>query len=285
MTNILIHLGYPKSMSTSLQRGFFSDHSGINFAGVGIGDNISYASPELEYIFEVLLKYSRHSHFRNKLDWAQEAIRKFILEDKLNVFSSEYLVMSLSPQEIDPEDKINRLNALFEGFEKDCLLVHREKESLIRSLHGELVKLGMHEDYSWFRSWVDVFEDRSFLYDLDLTVKCASLDSSFKNVHVLEFEELARDNSLINVFFATHFGLCDEQITLPRENLNLDGVMRDKLRKENFENRRGIGRSIYHPFEMHRNRTLGLFDGKILNESEWYDDARKKRLAFSRIID
>jgi len=283
MGKVLVHIGYPKCMSTSLQMSFFNHHEGINFSGVGINDPISYKNKEIEYIFEILLKYSRRSHFEDKKLWAQEVIKEFIDNDKLNVFSSEYLAMSITPQEIDPDDKIDRVCEIFSGLSPEVLVITREKEYLIRSFYGELVKLGYCESYNEYASWIENFSDRNFIKDLDFDWKIEHLEKRFSKVHTLDFDDIKSDHKKIHDFFKKNYNLEENHyIEIKNENPSFSSLQIEEIRLENEKKRRGIGRGILYPFEIHRNRSLNTIDGKRLSEKELFKDVIMKRKSLSK---
>jgi hypothetical protein len=41
---------------------YFEKHPQVHFGGVGVSDNISYATPQIELCFESLLKYANESY-------------------------------------------------------------------------------------------------------------------------------------------------------------------------------------------------------------------------------
>lgn len=284
MPPILIHVGYPKCMSTSLQMSFFDSHPDINFAGVGVKDPISYANKEIEYIFEVLLKYSRRDFFAEKLNWARGVINKFISEDKLNVFSSEYLVMSISPQEIDPDEKLERLQKLFFDSSPSILMIKRDPDSLIRSFYGELVKLGYTECFDRYLKWLSDFEDRNFMRDLNYERKRDEISKWFDNIFEINFKDLKTGNegimSCLREVFPSITSF-DEKIS--HENPSFTTEQVELIRQQNLRFRRGIGKGIYHPFEIHRNRSLNDIDGKSLSNEELFSDVIQKRKIFEQI--
>ena len=94
---IVVHIGYPKCMSTTLQRDFFSKHPEINYLGVGFADNMSYSTNEVEYLNETFLKYCRDDLWeRSKLDFHHH-LKKLIDYQKTTVFSNEHLSLKFFP--------------------------------------------------------------------------------------------------------------------------------------------------------------------------------------------
>lgn len=286
MSSVLIHVGYPKCMSTSLQLSLFDRHPDINFAGVGVGDPISYANKEIEYIFEILLKYSRQDFFKEKIDWAREVLSDFIDQNKLNVFSSEYLIMSISPQEIDPDEKLERLYQLFSGLSPQILMIKRDIDSLIRSFYGELVKLGYTESFEDYLKWLSDFEDRNFFRDLNFENKRFKISKWFDRIHELEFDEVKVGNkSIMECLKGVFPAIKNHPEKITHENPSFTEGEIELIRQHNEHSRRGIGKGIYHPFEFHRNRSLNEIDGKNISQDELFSDVIRKRQVLKNVVD
>lgn len=282
MAKIFIHIGYPKCLSTTIQRSYFEKHPAINYCGVGINDNISYVNPDIEFIFEVLLKYSRKDFFEMHFNHARKELQSVLDTQRPNVFSSEHLVMNFTLQGLDPQEKLLRMQQLFKGHDVEIIVIHREREQLIRSLYGEMVRMGYYGTYDEFLLWIEKFKDRNFYYDLDLGVVEERTKKIFSKVHILSFEELVPNASTkINKRFSEILNVPD--ICLPIDNNNPSLSLREieALRKYNIVHRRELGESALTPFEHHRNRTLFTKIGIKLEESEVFANVIHKREALS----
>lgn len=284
MAKVFIHIGYPKCLSTTLQRSLFEKHPDINYFGIGIGDNISYVSPDIEFIFEILLKYSRRDFYEAHFPAARAAIQSALVEDRPNVISSEQLVMNSSLQGIDPMDKIIRLAELFAGAEAEIILVHRETKCLIRSLYGEMVKMGYFGTFEEFELWIMKFRDRNFYNDLDVEAVTARVKKKFPIVHLLSFDDLISNvGTNVNREFARIFNVRDMQLPIAHHNPSLNSEELEALRMLNLESHREIGESALTAFEHHRNRTLFPRLGLNFKGEYVFRNVIQKREALGRI--
>jgi len=285
---VFIHIGYPKCFSTTLQRDYFNEHSEISFGGVGTFDNISYQNKEIEFIFESLLKYS-HSNFWDihKIK-AKKNIEDFINsnENKKHVFSSEYLAMPISLQDIDSVEKIKRLKFLFKSFDLKIIFISRNPIDFIRSFYKEYIRLGYYQDYSEYIKHLITHKDRNYLYDLNYILKEEYLGKLFgkKNVFHFKFEELKKDpQNIINVSLSEILGVRNENIIIENQNASLTNSQYYELLNINNKYRRGIGISINEPFEKHRNKVL-MDSSKIqYSNEEIFSEVIAKRNAISKI--
>lgn len=256
MAKVLIHAGYPKAMSTSFQRSFYQCKE-INYLGVGIGDNISYQNKAIEFIFEILLKYSRIDFFdENKSDY-RLSLNQVLSSDKLNVISSEHLVLNFSLQGIDPVEKVRRLSYLLEGHQTRILLISRNIDDFMTSIYGEFVKMGYSESYNFFHDWIYALEDRSFIKDLDFEKKKSLFLNFFKDVELISFEELTK-LSLIDLNKKIAEILDVKSFNFESNNLNsgLNANDINTLINFNKKTQREMSKGIMEPFERHRNRSI-----------------------------
>ena len=80
MKTQLIHVGMPKSLSTSLQRSFFAKHKEVEFLGnTSEGAHLGWQSQEISILFEVFLRYQSNLDFDN-------GYAKKIISEHLNSF-------------------------------------------------------------------------------------------------------------------------------------------------------------------------------------------------------
>lgn len=261
MKKVFIHIGYPKSFSTTLQRDFFAKHTELLYGGVGVKDNISYANFEIEWIFEILLKYSTANFWNENKTIAKFVLKKFISSSskKKIVFSSEYLSFQVSPQEIDSGEKLMRLKELFSDYDSDIIYIKREPIDLIRSMYKEYIRLGYDQNYETFLENAITFRDRNFLSDLNYEKKHFQLIDIFgdKNVHCVNFDSIVKDpKRIINQIFSDILKIDNMNLSISFQNQTLKDYEYRQLLNINNEYRRGISTSMFEPFEKHRNRTL-----------------------------
>ncbi|ROT99260.1 hypothetical protein EB809_11495 [Marinobacter sp. R17] len=282
MARVTVHIGYPKAMSTSLQNGFFNAHPDIQHMGVGEGSRIDYASEDIEFIFEVLLKYARRDVFDERKEAARRAINDRLDAWKLNVFSSEHLSMNFSLQGIDPVEKFERLRFLLTGHEVTIVAITRDKDSFLRSIYGEFVRMGYCESFDFFQRMLVALEDRSFYRDLDYARKEAMARAYFDRVRFVSFESLTAlseehlPRRLCQLFEVSE--TVDLELPNAYPGLSPDEV--DRLRRDNRDSHREMSRGIMEPFERHRNRTVL---SPHFSEPEVFENVLEKRAALERL--
>lgn len=281
--HVLIHIGGPKSLSTSLQRSFFLKHSQIHFAGIGYENN-SYFNPDIELIFESLIKYATRTFWLKNLKTSQKAIHDFIDPKLLNVFSSEHLGFSFTPTALDIHEKLDRLLILFED-SCQLLFIIRNQVDLLKSLFKEFVKMGAIINFSEFIEYVYNFQDRNFYFELMSSDFIDLLKlKGFSKLHILFFEELVENDSVnLNIYFEEKFQLKNENIKLLKENPSLTDLNCQKLLHINQTERREMGNGHFNPFEKHRSKALFDFLKSGYFENEIYQDVLMKRDALQKI--
>jgi len=286
---VFIHVGYPKCLSTTLQRSYFEKHPDIHYGGIGIKDNISFSSIEIEFIFECLLKYANQRFWNSKKEWAREQLAKFIetANKRKIVFSSEHLSMNFSLQGIDNALKYDRINYLFENFDIKSLMITREPLSLIRSIYKEFIKMGYYEEYEAFLKWLIIFKDRNFLYDLNYELKVIELESFFGkgSVKEVKFDSYLRTNikEQLNDKISNWLSINNLNLEIQNENPSISDSEINKLHALNKSKRRGIGLTQLEPFEKHRNRRLYSESGLDIEESEIFQNVLAKRIALKEV--
>lgn len=192
-----VHIGYPKNMSTTLQRGFFDAHPDIHFMGIGVGSNVGYVSAEIGTAIELYLQFCKDFKWqeeapRLRAAFARELARADAAPQTRAVgFSLEHLSFSYTPDNIDVTTKAQRTCALM-GDELRVVMVVREQWSLFRSYWRECVRQGYRHGFDRFCEYAFKFQERSFLYDFlydrmwDLWAGLVGAE----NVLVLSLEEL-----------------------------------------------------------------------------------------------
>lgn len=191
-----LHVGLPKSLSTALQRDFFAVHPALRHLGVGCGSNVEYCDPEVELAVEGHLLFCKELRYREKETAVQQLFaRHFAAADAdpriLAVgISNESLCFSTTPGHLDTTVKARRLRAIF-GPDAEVILILRNQPALLRSLYGESVRNGHAGSYREFLTWIYLYQDRSFLYDIlyDRTYDLYAGLFGAEHVHVVPLEE------------------------------------------------------------------------------------------------
>ncbi len=283
---LLIHVGLPKCLSTSLQRGVFSTHPGINFMGVGVEDNISYQDSRLELISENLLKYSNHRTYSAQRSDAKQAIDDWASKDMLNVFSNEHLVFKFGLSQLDTYEKIERLKDLFSDFEVQILLLHRQFESLIRSLYKEFVRMGLDQSYNDYLIWLWNYRDRNFFDDLNADHAVQQLETSFGRGSVLQYDfESAASNyqEFINTLLVQDLKLSPIEVEQEAHNASLTDQQTYELLQLNKAEGRGLSAQGFEEFERHRNREWFEACNAVASNDYVFEPVVKKRESIERI--
>ncbi|MFD2542025.1 hypothetical protein ACFSSB_06795 [Lacinutrix gracilariae] len=286
MKKVCLHIGYPKCLSTTLQRSFFEEHPQINYAGSGIHDNISYYNKDIEFVFESLLKYANNSYWNQNKKLAKKIIDEFVSSsDLLPLFSSEHLSFKFSEQQIDSVDKIQRLAFLFSGYEVSILIIKREPITLLNSLYKEFVKMGYKDSYAYFLRQSILFSDRNFLSDLNILNKEKQIKNHFNDVTVnwLSFESLIKNTEYLNETISSVLELDNYNLPINNDNPSISNKQLIALLNYNQMHSRGVGLSQYEPFERHRNRVLYDKSGLDYKEEEVFENVINKRLALNKV--
>lgn len=165
-----IHIGCVKSLSTSLQRGFFSQNEEIFHLGPGLhNDNIGYLDDDINIYLELYLRYAVNYSYSKKKDEIRDYFqKKFLYAEKqkyaLTGISCELLSCGMNPSDVDTAEKAKRLHHIF-GSNTKIIIIIRNQLSLLKSLYGEFIKLGYPGSYNDFLEYAYKFQDRSFLSD------------------------------------------------------------------------------------------------------------------------
>lgn len=213
---ILIHLGLPKTATTSLQWNVFQvlhNEKKINFLGKAIHG--PRANDELEtenYSGRFIMDYVEG---RISLQEAKRLLENIITHRILNVWSDEsFLINFRNP--ISLEDKFDRLSALLEDFDVSCVVTLRNPRQFFTSLYYEL-----HPDLFYLQKYVntekkmvDLFINnpnhiyfQPYFYDAWVPL----LRQRF-NTHVLRFEDLREQPQNYWEFWQRTLGLPSERL-------------------------------------------------------------------------
>jgi hypothetical protein len=191
-----VHIGMPKNLSTTLQRDFFSKHPQIMHLGVGLGSNIDYINPEISAACENHFQYSKKYAYKKVKDEIKKAFNdQFKAFNKDNNkkacgISLELLSFTFTPDQIDIEDKVERVFDVF-GKDTKIILIVREQFKLIESLYKEAIKIGYYGTFQDYLEYIYYSRDKNFIFDFNY-------------------------NYLFNIY-STYFGK-ENMIVLPIEN-------------------------------------------------------------------
>lgn len=285
MKSVYLHMGYPKSLSTTLQRNIFSKHPEINYGGIGEGDILGYKNESIELLFESILKYSNDHFYRNFLKTHKESINSFVENSELpTIFSSEHMAMNFTLQGIDSLTKYQRIKEIFNNNSINILLIKRNPISFIKSIYSEFVKMGYADSYDEFLKWLIRYSDRNFLLDLNYDEKTKQLQRVFGNINIkwVQFEDIVDGDTQknINQSISDWLTISNLNLDFTAQNKGLDKSEIGTLVEINKKLNRELNLSQTEPFERHRNK---LILSKFEEESYIFDNVIQKRLAFDKL--
>jgi hypothetical protein len=288
MKSIFFHMGYPKCLSTTLQKSIFTKHPEINYGGVVFGDTIHYKNESIELLFESILKYSNNHFYQSYLAEHKDILTKFIDNSDLPVvFSSEHMSMNFTLQGIDSLTKYQRIKEIFDNYSINILLINRNPISIIKSLYSEFLKMGYSETYDEFLNWIIRYSDRNFLLELNYIKKENQLRSIFGDINItwLDFEEVTKNDieQNINKFVSEWLNISNLNLDCKIHNKSLSANQLESLLEINKKVKRELGLSQTEPFERHRNKLILQKFGE--SESFIFENVRQKRLAIDSIVE
>ena len=187
----IIHVGYPKAASTTLQCNLFFEHSEINYLSVRspihkenfqIDENLRKSYKNLVTLNGIEYHHSNTRNFFN------DVIKKYMSSEKRNLFSSEEL---LNQDLVDNYLKAYRLKEIFPNAK--IIIVLRNQVDLLRSIYD--MRCGYGDRYIAFDKWLEM-DLKHFNTKISGGLKFHETVAFYQelfgkhNVEVLLFEEL-----------------------------------------------------------------------------------------------
>jgi len=296
--NKVIHIGFPKNFSTSLQRSFFSKHPNIYHLGIGIDNNLGYINDDIEVAVECFLKYSKeiqYCEYQNHIKKSfqicfSEAEKK--TDCSLVSISSEHFSFPFTNDVIDTSLIAFRLSEIFPE-ESKILVIIRNQWDLIKSLYRECIRVGYAQPYNEFVNYLYRFQDRNFLLSLcyDRTLNLYARHFKPSNFGIFLFENYRGDNKQLstnNLIKDLSTFLQIPYVNLPIKHYNeaLSDSAIIKKRELNRLNKHDLGNILYDGAENHR---LNKYYSNILNleleEKDVFKDVITKRKLMKESID
>lgn len=244
----MLHIGYPKCMSTSLQRDYFDKHPEIYFLGWGREDTEhGWISDEMAGIGEVELRYSKSFMYDEKAvaQYINKHLELFERDDskKLLCFSFESMSFTMH-YDIDAAEKARRLKALF-GPDCKVLMVVRNQLDLFRSYYFECVRGGYAGHFNQFIEYNYFHLFRSILSDLfyDRMLELYATLFGQDNVAVMPMELLATNQQAWLKEISSFLNISPLDFELQKHNASDDKtyIAAVKLLNEKFPNNMGSG--------------------------------------------
>ena len=254
-----VHIGFPKSASTSLQNFYFPAHSQIYHLGNGFeSKGNSYIDEDVEMVCEVDVRLKKQFLFdadvsRKRLEphFDHAAKEKF----KATGISSEFFCFALG-NEVDTAEKARRLHAVM-GKDTKVIIVIREQFSLLKSLYLELLKGGYPGTYRKYLEYTLLYQVRSWCYDFCFDHLFETYADLFgaDNVKILPFEVLKQKPELFLKDLSTALG-CDHKVKKIKSVNTQSPTLGfyEQLRRYNERFPHEFGGLFYEPFSMNRMR-------------------------------
>ncbi len=256
-----VHIGYPKSASTTIQNTFLGLHPGLYHLGNGFqGKNNTYADDGIEWVAETVLRY-RKDFLYDPVKTREPFLEHFEIaekDDKYKAvgFSSEFFCFTLG-QEIDVTAKAKRLHDIF-GDNTCIIFVFREQFSLLKSLHLEMVRGGYYGTFRKFMEHTYLFQDRNWCRDFcfDQIFELYAGLFGKENVCAIPFEIIKESQTQFTDMICKGIGVEPMEKELPSLNKGReDKGFYEHLRRLNEKARHEFGGAFYEPFQATRMRT------------------------------
>lgn len=194
----VVHIGFPKTGTTTLQETFFNNHPQINYLGS------PYKSQEMLVAMEVKLTKNILSYNNNS-----EIIKNIFLNElsknsdkKKNINLLSYEGLSFQPSKTPDRATIaKRIKEVF-GADTKIIITIRNQRNFCLSHYGQDVRNGTYLNLTnYIKYLLDYYESYSYLSLLDYLPLIKYYEELFKkeNVLVLCYEDLSSNP---NIFFS-----------------------------------------------------------------------------------
>jgi hypothetical protein len=289
--NKFIHIGYPKCLSTTLQRCYFSQHPEIDYYGIGINDNIDYISSNISNLIEVYIRYSNFKIFEKKINFFREIINnKF--EESLSKgkqaagISAEILSIGFAAKDNDNFEKARRLSLFFDQNTKIIILI-RNQLDFLKSIYRESIRVGYDKTFQEFINFHFKFKCSSLISDIRYDDIYETYCKYFKkrNILIIPYESVISQNkevlnnnknqitSLIN----NHLKIKDFSPNLKNLNEKLNDKILFHKRYLNKSYKHDLGNGQYDLIESHRIINYFKSEGIKHLKKDPYQDVKIKR--------
>ena len=199
-TKIYIHIGYPKTGTTTLQKHFFPNIQEIEYIGKFVDRDSNFYT---NVINQIIFKDINHLDTENILNALVKRKEKTIL-----LSEEDFLFDCLRPPSIaedlfqaTPIEIANKLRLVFnkEEFDVEIILTIRKQDEMLTSLYAQAYTFNYskYKEYDTFNKFVNVFIEDQYSNNklrkgLDYLETVSIYKSIFGNnsVHVLLYEEL-----------------------------------------------------------------------------------------------
>lgn len=256
-----VHIGYPKSASTTIQNTLLCHHPDLYHLGNGFqGRNNTYADDGIQWVAEHVLRYRKDFLYDKEATRApfKEHFRIAEENDKYKAvgISSEFFCFTLG-QEIDVTTKARRLHDIL-GDNTCVIFVFREQFSLLRSLYLEMIRGGYYGTFRKFMEFTYLFHDRNWCLDFCYDKIFETYAELFgkENVCAVPFEVIKESHTDFIRMICDGIGVEPFEKELPELNKGReDKGYYEHLRRLNEKAPHEFGGAFYEPFSCMRIRT------------------------------
>lgn len=198
---VLVHVGYPKSMSTYYQENVFPHFAGVEYMGLFPSNNVGDRPKKLtdrEYrlnsiLSEILVNEIRPEDIRDRLE--------VFLQGKDLIISYERI---LSPffNEMSFKDAVTRINEIFSEVDLTYLVLYRNLREFVISQYREqpFIFYGVRKKYVSMDLWFEYYINKGLLVSRD------AMDSIIgKDLYISHMTSKERVVQSICDYFDTRF--------------------------------------------------------------------------------
>lgn len=254
---MIIHLGYPKCASTTLQQLF--EHSEALFLGSNTKNPPGeFYHPEIGFFIEEQVRLGREDDFKSKSPKIKEFLKKQDRKTKGKlILSYENLSVRLTPWDNPTDIKLRRIGDILPR-KSIALLCFRDLKPYIISLYKNHLSFGYTGTFDQFVEELVLTSNFGMLRDLDLAEQTRQIKEFLKPKSLILFK-LDDGNNI-----KTLFEILDLQYT--KEGHFNEGFQDDKLDTIRIYNKsRGNRKRFLDWLETHR-----LFPKSIMKEEDQF---------------
>jgi hypothetical protein len=226
MTTNVIHIGFPKTGTTTLQNYFFSIHPEIHFLGQPFSSDKIRKATQRD-----LHNLSLDFNINETRDTFLEEMAKIRDDQRVNLLSYEGITSVMEDSRPEKPELANRLFDIF-GAGSKVVIVVRNQKKFFTSLYAETVLAGSYMSFPQFTQFFLNNISRTFMQSIKYVPLIKHYSEVFgrENVWVACYEDMQKDSGLFLDGFCRFVGVSDLKVDLPHKNVRL-GCMGIILRR------------------------------------------------------
>ena len=262
---LILHLGFPKCGSTSMQV-FFRNFPG--FLGCDVKGKVgSFYKDDLTEFFEGHCRFSPLRVFKKEADKACEKIDKLIDSNQTTIYSNENVCFRMIPSDLPPSLKIERHSKIFR--KPDLILInHRRPSTFLFSQYRLFVTNGYTGSLNDFFLEAEMSNKLGYYEYIDLWELKKDLRDFFPSSKIM-FINIEKQKSIEKAMYFANLHCSRHK--LQRENI---GISFNRIDKHLSFNKNRKGRKLFHDWvEIHR-----LFPSSKVDDSHKFHLSRMRHL-------